>query len=339
MPAAPVAAEPASTPLPPAAGARPPAASHGHGRRRSRPPSARPRPPRPLDGPTRRPRRRRAAAPRRRRRPVRRSWSRRSSPRGFASKTDTGNAVEETLPGGSGAASGARTRRFVLTVGNAGGLELTLNGQRLPPLGAPRRRDPRPRPALRPRRRPDRELLPRPRRPRQAGPDAIPSAPRRRTSPTLLVDRAARSTTRCSRSSRRCWSRPISARPPPSAFVSRVRDEAKRGPRHVRRGRARRCCGAFLEETLTPGRRAARPLRPAVGDPHARRQRLGQDHDAAASSPPRSRPPGKSVRPRRRRHLPRRRHRAAPGLGPPRRRRGDPPGGRAPIPRRWCSTR
>jgi cytoskeleton protein RodZ len=48
--------------------------------------------------------------------------------------TDRGNAVEETLPVGA-VREWSTEKHFVLTVGNAGGLEVTLNGQRLPPLG------------------------------------------------------------------------------------------------------------------------------------------------------------------------------------------------------------
>lgn len=49
-------------------------------------------------------------------------------------KTDRGNAVEETLPVGA-VREWNTEKHFVLSVGNAGGLEVTLNGQRLPPLG------------------------------------------------------------------------------------------------------------------------------------------------------------------------------------------------------------
>lgn len=47
---------------------------------------------------------------------------------------DGGTSVQELLPAGATRAWTAE-RRFVLTVGNAGGLELVLNGRRLPPLG------------------------------------------------------------------------------------------------------------------------------------------------------------------------------------------------------------
>lgn len=47
---------------------------------------------------------------------------------------DRATAVEELLPEGAVREWSAQ-QDFVLTVGNAGGLELTLNGQRLPPLG------------------------------------------------------------------------------------------------------------------------------------------------------------------------------------------------------------
>ncbi|MBI2524943.1 MAG: DUF4115 domain-containing protein [Candidatus Rokubacteria bacterium] len=48
---------------------------------------------------------------------------------------DGGGSVQELLPSGATREWSAR-ERFVLTVGNAGGLELELNGQALPPLGA-----------------------------------------------------------------------------------------------------------------------------------------------------------------------------------------------------------
>lgn len=49
-------------------------------------------------------------------------------------QTDRGTAVEELLPAGA-VREWSTDKRFVLTVGNAGGLELELNGQRLPRLG------------------------------------------------------------------------------------------------------------------------------------------------------------------------------------------------------------
>jgi cytoskeleton protein RodZ len=50
-------------------------------------------------------------------------------------QTDRGAPVEELLPIGA-VREWSSDRRFILTVGNAGGLELTLNGERLPPLGS-----------------------------------------------------------------------------------------------------------------------------------------------------------------------------------------------------------
>ena len=47
---------------------------------------------------------------------------------------DEGRATEETLPPGA-SREWAAERRFLVTVGNAGGVELTLNGRVLPPLG------------------------------------------------------------------------------------------------------------------------------------------------------------------------------------------------------------
>jgi cytoskeleton protein RodZ len=49
-------------------------------------------------------------------------------------QTDEGRVVEELLPAGA-SREWAAERRFLLTVGNAGGVELTLNGRTLPPLG------------------------------------------------------------------------------------------------------------------------------------------------------------------------------------------------------------
>ena len=47
---------------------------------------------------------------------------------------DRGAPVEEVLESGT-VREWTADRVFVLSVGNAGGLELTLNGERLPPLG------------------------------------------------------------------------------------------------------------------------------------------------------------------------------------------------------------
>jgi cytoskeleton protein RodZ len=50
-------------------------------------------------------------------------------------QVDDGQVSEELLPAGAGREWTA-ARRFVLTVGNAGGLEIDLNGRRMPALGA-----------------------------------------------------------------------------------------------------------------------------------------------------------------------------------------------------------
>lgn len=50
-------------------------------------------------------------------------------------QTDDGRVAEELLPAGA-TREWTAERRFVLTVGNAGGVELELNGTLLPPLGA-----------------------------------------------------------------------------------------------------------------------------------------------------------------------------------------------------------
>jgi cytoskeleton protein RodZ len=49
-------------------------------------------------------------------------------------QTDEGRIAEELLPAGA-SREWAAERRFLLTIGNAGGVELTLNGRPLPPLG------------------------------------------------------------------------------------------------------------------------------------------------------------------------------------------------------------
>jgi cytoskeleton protein RodZ len=49
-------------------------------------------------------------------------------------QADDGKSIEELLRPGATREWTAR-RRFLVTVGNAGGIELTLNGRRLPPLG------------------------------------------------------------------------------------------------------------------------------------------------------------------------------------------------------------
>jgi cytoskeleton protein RodZ len=49
-------------------------------------------------------------------------------------QTDEGRIAEELLPAGA-SREWAAERRFIVTIGNAGGVELTLNGKALPPLG------------------------------------------------------------------------------------------------------------------------------------------------------------------------------------------------------------
>ena len=49
-------------------------------------------------------------------------------------QTDEGRIAEELLPAGA-SREWAAERRFLVTIGNAGGVELTLNGRALPPLG------------------------------------------------------------------------------------------------------------------------------------------------------------------------------------------------------------
>jgi cytoskeleton protein RodZ len=48
---------------------------------------------------------------------------------------DDGHAVEELLPPGSTREWTAQ-KHFLLTIGNAGGIQIELNGQPMPPLGA-----------------------------------------------------------------------------------------------------------------------------------------------------------------------------------------------------------
>ena len=47
---------------------------------------------------------------------------------------DEGRATEELLPAGASREWSAE-RRFLVTIGNAGGVEVALNGKVLPPLG------------------------------------------------------------------------------------------------------------------------------------------------------------------------------------------------------------
>jgi cytoskeleton protein RodZ len=50
-------------------------------------------------------------------------------------RTEDGHATEEEIPAGQ-TREWVSNRQFTLTVGNAGGLSLELNGQHLPALGA-----------------------------------------------------------------------------------------------------------------------------------------------------------------------------------------------------------
>jgi cytoskeleton protein RodZ len=50
-------------------------------------------------------------------------------------QVDEGQVTEELMPAGA-VREWTAARKFVLTVGNAGGLEVDLNGRRMPPLGA-----------------------------------------------------------------------------------------------------------------------------------------------------------------------------------------------------------
>ena len=61
---------------------------------------------------------------------------------GSACRPRTGARREETLPAGE-MREWIVERPFVITIGNAGGVSLELNGRALPPLGAQRRGDPR----------------------------------------------------------------------------------------------------------------------------------------------------------------------------------------------------
>ena len=49
-------------------------------------------------------------------------------------QTDDGRVVEETLPAGA-SREWATERRFMVSIGNAGGVEVTINGKVLPTLG------------------------------------------------------------------------------------------------------------------------------------------------------------------------------------------------------------
>lgn len=61
--------------------------------------------------------------------------ARASEPTWISVQTDDGRVVQELLPAGA-TREWTSPKRFVLTIGNAGGVALELNGQPLPPLGA-----------------------------------------------------------------------------------------------------------------------------------------------------------------------------------------------------------
>jgi hypothetical protein len=58
-----------------------------------------------------------------------------SEPTWIRVRTDDGRSSEETIPAGQ-TREWVSSTPFVLTVGNAGGVTLELNGRTLPPLGA-----------------------------------------------------------------------------------------------------------------------------------------------------------------------------------------------------------
>jgi hypothetical protein len=49
-------------------------------------------------------------------------------------RTEDGRATEETIPAGE-VREWISNRPFIVTIGNAGGIALELNGRKLPPLG------------------------------------------------------------------------------------------------------------------------------------------------------------------------------------------------------------
>ncbi|HKZ07233.1 MAG TPA: DUF4115 domain-containing protein, partial [Methylomirabilota bacterium] len=59
-----------------------------------------------------------------------------SEPTWIRVQMDGTRSVEELLPAGATREWSAE-KRFILTVGNAGGISLELNGRALPPIGAP----------------------------------------------------------------------------------------------------------------------------------------------------------------------------------------------------------
>jgi len=61
--------------------------------------------------------------------------ARATEPTWISVQTDDGQVMQELLPAGA-TREWISAKRFILTVGNAGGITLELNGQPLPPLGA-----------------------------------------------------------------------------------------------------------------------------------------------------------------------------------------------------------
>lgn len=61
--------------------------------------------------------------------------ARANEPTWISVRTDAGQVVEELLPAGA-IREWTSAKRFILTIGNAGGVALELNGHPLPPLGA-----------------------------------------------------------------------------------------------------------------------------------------------------------------------------------------------------------
>jgi cytoskeleton protein RodZ len=77
----------------------------------------------------------RAVAPKAEEPPRSRLVARATEPTWVRVQMDDGSVVQELLPAGA-TREWVSERRFVLTVGNAGGLVLELNGRPIPPLGA-----------------------------------------------------------------------------------------------------------------------------------------------------------------------------------------------------------
>jgi hypothetical protein len=67
--------------------------------------------------------------------PLYRLTARTSDPTWIRVQTEDGRPSEETIPAGA-RREWVSNRPFVLTIGNAGGITLELNGRPIPPLGA-----------------------------------------------------------------------------------------------------------------------------------------------------------------------------------------------------------